>query len=159
MRAPRSRLPGSLLALLLFALPVLAVADGSRRGAVPLLPQYRDECSACHVAYAPRLLPAESWRRITGNLSRHYGADAALDAATTSLLSSWLETNAGTGRKMREPPPEDRITRSAWFVREHAEITDRTWRTAAQGRPANCAACHTLADEGDFHERNIRIPR
>lgn len=155
------RLPArSVLALLLAVQVAFAWADGDQRGrAVPLIPQYRDECTACHVAYAPRLLPAESWRRIIGDLSRHYGADASLDTATTNLLSRWLEANAGAGRKMREPPPEDRITRSAWFVHEHAGISDRTWRTAAQGRPANCAACHTLAEQGDFRERNIRIPR
>jgi len=149
-----------LVAILLALQATLAAADGDRGGrAAPLLPQYQDECSACHVAYAPRLLPAESWRRIIGDLSRHYGADASLDTATTNLLSRWLEANAGAGRKMREPPPEDRITRSAWFLHEHDEIPDRTWRTAAKGHPANCAACHTLADQGDFRERNIRIPR
>jgi hypothetical protein len=155
-RPPARSLPALLLALQ----AAFAWADGDGNGrAGPLLPQYRDECSACHVPYAPRLLPAESWRRITSDLSHHYGADASLDATTTSVLSRWLEANAGAGRKMREPPPEDRITRSAWFVREHDEISDRTWRTATNGRPANCAACHTLADQGDFRERNIRIPR
>jgi mono/diheme cytochrome c family protein len=162
MRARRLRdsAAHSLVAILLALQAPLAAGDADRGGrAAPLLPQYRDECSACHVPYPPRLLPAESWRRITGNLSRHYGADASLDAATTSLLSRWLEANAGAGRKMREPPPDDRITRSAWFLHEHDEIPERTWRTATKGRPANCAACHTLADQGDFRERNIRIPR
>jgi hypothetical protein len=33
------------------------------------------------------------------------------------------------------------------------------WRLAAVKSPANCAACHTTAEQGDFRERNIRIPR
>jgi hypothetical protein len=28
------------------------------------LPKYRQECAACHIAYPPGMLPADSWRRI-----------------------------------------------------------------------------------------------
>jgi hypothetical protein len=136
----------------------VADGDGGRRSA-PLIPQYRTECSACHVPYPPALLPAESWGRIIGNLSRHYGVDATLDAGTADVLGRWLEANAATGRKARAVPPEDRITRSPWFLHEHGEISARTLRSAGQGRPADCAACHTAASLGDFNERNIRIPR
>jgi hypothetical protein len=152
--------PGQYAAALMLVLQAsVAAADGDKGGSsVPLLPQYRDECSACHVAYSPRFLPAESWRRIMGDLSRHFGADASLDAATAERLRGWLEANAGTGKRSASPP-EDRITRSAWFLHEHDEISDRAWRAATKGRPANCTACHPLADKGDFHERNVRFPR
>ena len=57
------------------------------------------------------------------------------------------------------PPPEDRITRSAWFVREHREVDAATWKRKAVGSAANCAACHANAAQGSFSEREIRIPQ
>ena len=32
-------------------------------------------------------------------------------------------------------------------------------RGAYLAKVGNCAACHTSAEQGDFRERNIRIPR
>jgi len=189
--ARRSRRgPVALLALLIALYGGLAAADdGHRDGGAALLPEYRDECSGCHVAYPPRLLAAQSWRRIVGNLSRHYGTDASLDPATRDRIAQWLERGAGEGRRARVAPPEDRITRSAWFLKEHRDaLSDRAApasgpqplgnlpRSAPGGAPpapggggerlraadrrlSDCAACHIFANEGDFHERNIRIPR
>lgn len=136
-----------------------AVADGPRIASVPLLPKYKAECSACHVAYPPSMLPAASWQRIMSGLPRHYGTDASLDEATVKELSGWLATNAATARALSAAPPEDRITRSAWFVRQHDEVPAATWKRTAIKGAFNCAACHTQAEQGDFNERNVRIPR
>lgn len=148
--------PAILLALLLGPALAASAAGGPR---VPLLPQYQAECGACHVAYPPGLLPPASWQRLMSNLPRHYGVDASLDAATVGALSGWLQTHAGSGRRVAAAPPEDRITRSAWFVREHDEVPSATWKLPAVKSAAHCAACHTQAHQGDFSERNIRIPR
>jgi hypothetical protein len=146
-----------LMSLLALAASPLAWADSAP--SVPLLPKYRQECSACHVAYPPGMLPAASWQRVMGNLQNHYGTDASLDAATIQELSGWLKAHAGTYKRVSAPPPDDRITRSAWFIREHNEVPAATWKLPAVKSAANCAACHTQADQGDFRERNIRIPR
>ncbi|TAK88625.1 MAG: cytochrome C [Aquabacterium sp.] len=134
-----------------------AHADDDDRPAsrAPLHPRYQQECAACHVAYPPQLLPAESWQRLVKNLPRHFGTDASLDPATTQQLSEWLTAHAGD----RRAPPQDRITRSTWFVHEHDEVGASTWQRASIKSPSNCAACHTRADQGDFNERFIRIPR
>ena len=116
---------------------------------------YKQECSGCHVAYAPRMLPAPSWQRIMSNLNHHFGTDASLDSADVKQISAWLVQSAGT----REAPPEDRITRSAWFVRKHDEVPAATWKRASIKSASNCAACHTRADQGDFNEHAVRIPR
>ena len=55
--------------------------------------------------------------------------------------------------------PQDRITRTAWFVRKHDEVAPATWKLPAIKSAANCGACHTTADQGDFNENKIRIPR
>lgn len=137
-----------------------AMADDDKRSRrVPLLPQYQQECAACHTAYPPGMLPAASWQRVMNNLSRHYGTDASLDAATAQEISTWLAANAGTYKRAHGQPPGDRITRSTWFMREHDEVPAATWRLPAVKSAANCAACHTRSDQGDFNEHNVRIPR
>ena len=142
-----------------FGLAHPAFADGERAQRVPLLPLYKQECAACHVAYPPGMLPAPSWQRLMNNLPRHFGTDASLDADALKQLSAWLDAHAGSGRRVREAPPEDRITRSSWFVREHDEIPAATWKKAAVKSASNCIACHTRADQGDFNEHDVRIPR
>jgi hypothetical protein len=137
-----------------------ALADSEKHAAsVPLSPQYQQECAACHLAFPPSLLPAASWQRLLANLPRHYGVDASLDPATRQQLSTWLAANAGTGKRAREEPPQDRITQSAWFVRKHGEVPASSWKLSAVKSAAHCAACHIQAEQGIFDEHNVRIPR
>lgn len=117
---------------------------------------YTQECAACHTAYSPGLLPATSWGRIMAGLGKHYGTDASLDAATVQQLSQWLQTNAGTYKRVSEEPPQDRITRSAWFERKHRKIDPPVWKLPSVKSAANCAACHTGADQGNFND--LRMP-
>ena len=132
-----------------------ARADDDRRAAPPN-PLYRDECGSCHVAFAPGLLPAESWQRVMGRLSDHYGVDASIDAGRQRELLAWLQAHAG---RRAMPPPQDRITQSAWFLREHKEVGGAVWQRASVRQPSNCGACHARADEGSFREREIAIPK
>ncbi|KAB0657214.1 diheme cytochrome c [Burkholderia diffusa] len=157
--AARRHARASVLAMLLMSLlPCAARAEDEMRSvAIPLLPKYRQECATCHVAYPPGALPAESWRRILNGLDHHFGTDATLDRTTIGQLETWLTAHAATGGAARRPP-EDRITRSAWFAATHDEVPASVWRSAAVKRPSNCAACHTQADKGNFDERFVRIP-
>ena len=133
--------------------------DDGRAPATAMLPTYKQECAACHVAFPPGMLPLDSWRRLLSNLPHHYGTDASLDPATVNELAAWLSANAGTYKRVREVPPEDRITRSAWFIRKHDEVPSALWKRPAVKSATNCAACHTQADQGDFNEHTVRIPR
>ena len=157
LNAPRALL----LLMMMFGLAAIpaARADGGERLAVPVLPKYQQECAACHVAYPPGLLPAMSWQRLMGNLPRHFGTDASLDAAIAQEISTWLTRNAATRKRLATPPPEDRITRSDWFVRQHDEVPADAWKRASIKSASNCSACHTRADQGDFDEDHVRIPR
>jgi hypothetical protein len=144
-------------ALALGVLPWAASAGGHEGHSVPMLPKYQAECAACHVAYPPRLLPAQSWARIMGDLQHHFGTDASLDAAAVTEISGWLAAHAGTSR--RTAGAGERITTSPWFVREHRELAAATWRLPSVNKPSNCAACHRGADQGVFDEHDVRIPR
>lgn len=149
-------------ALALLCLAPLAHADedeGGRRTRAAPLPQYQQECGACHVAYPARFLPAASWQRVMGGLAQHHGSDASLDAATTRQIGAWLVANAGSAKRQRTAPPDDRITRSDWFLREHDELSASTFKRAAIQSASNCAACHVHADQGSFNEHDVRIPR
>ena len=141
--------------------PATAHADDHRRLAVPLPRVYVQECAGCHMAYPPGLLPAASWRRMMGRLDEHYGSDASIDEATVRQLSEWLQAHAGTGKRVRAepPPPDDRITRSAWFARKHDEVAPATWRRASIRSAANCMACHPGAERGDFDDDAVRVPK
>jgi len=121
--------------------------------------QWQAECGSCHIAYPPSLLPAPAWRRMMSQLDKHFGADASLDAKAAAEIGAFLEQYAASGRRARGPADSLRITETAWFVREHDKVQSATWKLPAVKSAANCAACHTLAEQGDFRERNIRIPR
>jgi hypothetical protein len=144
---------------LALAAPWAHADDDDRRSATPPLPLYAQECSACHLAFPARMLGVDSWQRLMDNLPKHFGSDASLDPTSTATITTWLKANAGTDRHVREAPPQDRITRSAWFVREHREVRAATWSLPAVKSAANCAACHIGAEKGDFDEHRIRIPR
>lgn len=136
----------------------LALADYGRAMPRVVPPAYTQECATCHTAYPPSMLPAASWQRIMGGLDQHYGTDAALDAATVQQIGGWLQTHAGTYKRVIQAPPEDRITRSAWFVRKHDEIEPAVWKLPSVKSAANCAACHGGADQGQFDDDHLRMP-
>lgn len=120
-------------------------------------PAYRSECTSCHIAYPPQLLPAQSWRAIMQGLDKHFGSDASIDAKTAAEIERYLVANAGRGSAAAKP--QLRISESAWFKREHDEVAAGVWQRKAVGSPANCGACHTKADQGDYSEDNLRIPK
>ena len=140
------------------ALPA-AWADSREMPASAMLPVYKQECAACHMAYPPGMLPASSWSRMMTRLDQHYGTDASLDAAMVRQIGTWLEAHAGTYKRVREAPHQDRITQSAWFERKHRDVEPAVWKRAAVGSRANCMACHTRADQGDFDDDRVRIPK
>lgn len=130
---------------------VTAKASAEGRLSIPANDRWKAECGSCHLAYPPQLLPAQSWQRLMSQLDRHFGTDASLDAATAAEIGDFLQRNSATGKRARGAGDTLRITETRWFVREHHEVNVKN--------PANCAACHTTAEQGDFRERNLRLPR
>jgi len=142
------------VALLAGALPV---AQADREVFDVSNPVYRDECGSCHVPYPPQLLPKTSWRAIMAGLDRHFGSDASLDAKPARDIQAFLDANAS--RRAASGEPRLRITESAWFKREHDEVPASVWKSPAVNSAANCGACHTQADRGDYSERTLRVPK
>ncbi|MGZ8204006.1 MAG: diheme cytochrome c [Burkholderiales bacterium] len=130
---------------------------------------WKAECASCHMAYPPGLLPERSWRKLMAELDKHFGQNASLDAAATKAIVSYLVENSaerGTSRRSARflgAIPANatplRITENAHFVREHREVSPADWKLPKVGSPANCNACHSDAEQGNFSERNVKIPR
>lgn len=159
MKTPRTSNPGIWAACLLaMAASLPAQAEGHRFGVSN--PAYQQECSACHVAYPPQLLSAASWRAVMDGLPKHFGSDASLDPAANAEILRYLEANAGRRETTSGGKSQLRITETRWFVHEHAEeLPINVWKNPAVKSAANCAACHTAAEKGDFSERTLRLPK
>lgn len=143
---------------ILFAAGLLSVAPpgfgSSAHSTPPRNDAWQAECGSCHLAYPPRFLSAPAWRRMMAGLERHFGVDASVDAKAAAGIGAFLERHAG-----RRHDEALRITQTRWFAHEHDELPASTWKRPAVKSAANCAACHTKAEQGDFRERNVRIPR
>jgi hypothetical protein len=120
---------------------------------------YRSECGSCHIAYPPALLPRESWQAIVAGLEKHFGSDASVDAKTAKEIETYLLANAGRKAATAGGKPPLRISETRWFVREHDEVPASMWNSPAVKSAANCGACHPRAEQGDFSERSVRLPK
>ena len=147
----------------LLTIPFALLMTGSVLAAKMPMPSdmpksYEAECASCHMAYPPGLLSEKSWQNVMGSLGKHFGTDASIDQKDQSEISNWLRKNAATKQKYSELAPENRITKTAWFIRKHDEIKADVWKRASIKSPANCGACHSTAADGIFNEKNISIP-
>jgi cytochrome c553 len=152
---------------------VFVVAAAAQTGKPPSASDpaaiWKAECSSCHMAYPPGLLPERSWRKMMAELDKHFGQDASLDAAATKAILDYLVDNSaerGTSRRsarfLKAIPPTAtplRISETSYFFREHREASPADWKLPKVGSPANCNACHSDAEQGNFSGRNVRIPR
>jgi hypothetical protein len=133
----------SLTAACLLAVPAIA-------GSLDHVPPVSDavvkkECGACHLAYPAKLLSAETWIKITGDLPHHFGEDATLSAEKVQTIQAYYSQNAG-----RSQAGLLRISEQSWWLREHRSVGQSKF-TAAKSK-ANCQACHTGADRGQFED-------
>lgn len=148
-------------AMMMIAQTPVARADDDHEGQKSMVSnaKWKSECGACHVAYPPNMLHAESWRAIMSGLEKHFGSNAGLDAATTSEITAFLEQHARTKGHPPAGQPLLRITETPWFKSEHREVAARHWKNPKIKSPANCGACHPKAESGDFSEDDVKIPR
>ena len=145
----------------LLMLGYAAVSD-AQAPAAPAKVAYATECGSCHVAFPARLLGSAQWSQVMGALDRHYGVDASLDAAALATISGYLGVSpksAAPGTAASVVTTLPRITTSAWFRKEHGEVSSRMWALPAVKTAANCSACHAGADRGDFEEDSVRLPQ
>jgi len=132
-------------------------------------PTYEEECSSCHMAYPPGLLPARSWKKVMAGLETHFGDNAELDEETFKNISDFLISNSADtsdyrrSRKiMRSLNSDDtpiRISETPYIKHEHDEIPDKLIKHNKKVNSlANCNACHSKAEQGLYSEHGVNIP-
>lgn len=119
---------------------------------------YAKECGSCHLAYPPRMLPAESWKKLMTGLEHHFGQNAEVEPEVRAGVEGWLVENAGRPPRRGDPAPL-RITERRWFQGEHRKAARAAAGNSSIRSVANCAACHPGAERWDFEEDRVRIPR
>ncbi|MBU1883863.1 diheme cytochrome c [bacterium] len=130
---------------------------------------YQKECGSCHMAYQPEFLPKRSWSKMMDTLDNHFETDATLDVNDHKTILTYLTSNAGDSKyttkhfsKMSNSVPRDeaplRISQTPYFMKEHRGIPKRLIEQKEVKSIANCAACHTTANQGIYSERAINIP-
>jgi Dihaem cytochrome c len=120
------------------------------------------ECSSCHMAYPPEMLPMRSWRKIVGDLANHFGESAALPEPARADIEAYLMANAGDTPGAPDGPvfvsdiPADvtplRVTDTPYWNRLHGEIPASDFASSQVKSKANCVACHIMADQGQYGE-------
>jgi len=130
---------------------------------------YTEECSSCHMAYPPGLLPTRSWQKIMAELENHFGDNAEVDTETHQVISQFLLTNSAEksnyrrsikfNRSIKVNDVPTRITQTPYFKHEHDEIPSRFVTTNPKVNSfSQCDACHTKAEQGSFNEHDVTIP-
>jgi cytochrome b len=130
---------------------------------------WNEECGSCHLSYHPSLLPARSWQLLLAQQDRHFGADLALDSATTATLLGYAGNNAAGLHQTEAAFKIDssiaaaaaplRITETPYWVKKHRDVAAADWALPWIKSKANCAACHQDAQAGTFEDAAMSIPR
>jgi cytochrome b len=124
---------------------------------------YLAQCTDCHMAYHPSLLPAASWKQIMGHLDDHFGEDATIAPGMVAPITAWLTAHAAgvTDSKPAHLFADNTslsITDAPAWKRIHQHLPDALFSEKDIGSKANCGACHEDAESGWFYPGQIEIP-
>jgi len=129
---------------------------------------FKQECGACHLAYQPALLPAGSWEKIFSNLPSHFGEEVSLDQESKNIIGEYLRANAAEAssakrarkilNSLRGQTPL-RITETPYIKEKHHDLDANIFSRQSIGSFSNCVACHTKAEQGNYDDDFVKIPR
>ncbi len=129
---------------------------------------WREECSDCHMAYHPSLLPARSWQQMMQDQHDHFDDDLDLDDEVVTELLGFMRNNSAeklriepSWRILRTLPLDQtplRITETGYWKSKHDQIEQRYWDSDKVKSKGNCAACHYDAKAGTFEDAAMRMP-
>jgi len=129
---------------------------------------YIEECGACHFAYQPELLPAESWDKILAGFEDHFGETIELDPDSKRVVAQYLKTNAAEHSSAKRAVKimrclgnrtPLRITQIPYIQKKHHEIHPDVFERESIGSLSNCSACHPTAEKGIYEDDDVVIPR
>jgi len=134
-----------------------------------LSPIYKEECSSCHMAYPPGLLPVRSWKKVMAGLENHFGDNAELEPETFKIVSNFLVSNSADdssyrrSRKIMSSLNDNdipiRISETPYIINKHDDIPEKLIKYNKKVNSlSNCSACHSKAEHGLFDEHDVKIP-
>lgn len=104
---------------------------------------YLENCSSCHIALPPAVLPTQSWKSLLED-SQHYGTNLKpLLDPTRNLVWRYLSTFSRSQLQNEETPY--RVNNSRYFKALHPQVN--------LPRPvqlSGCISCHPSAKEYNF---------
>ena len=129
---------------------------------------YKTSCEGCHFPYPPALLPASSWGKIINQLDNHFGEQVPIDPKSREVILKYLTEN-GADRssankavkimKSLNGKTPLRITEIPYIQKKHREIKPEVLNRKAIGSLSNCTACHRTAEQGNFDDDRVAIPK
>jgi cytochrome b len=160
---------GGTIALLIYALSVpnnpLIAGYNEKIDYAKANPAFVNECGSCHTLYPPTLLPSESWTKLMGDLSNHFGDDASLDPADHTTILAYLlahsaerSTQEMSVKIMQSLENRDMIaiTQTPFWKHTHRDIPADVFKSAAVKSRANCKACHADVEQGRIEDNAIK---
>jgi hypothetical protein len=129
---------------------------------------FKQTCGACHFAYQPGLLPSESWEKILSNLPSHFGEEVILEEKSKNIIIEYLKSNS-TERssakrakkilKSLDGQTPLRITEIPYIREKHRELDSSIISKPSIGSRSNCVACHSAAEQGNYDDDLVKIPK
>ncbi|MDQ1299028.1 MAG: hypothetical protein QG558_1567 [Campylobacterota bacterium] len=128
-------------------------------------PLLANECASCHTLYPPTLLPRQSWVKLMGDLSNHFGDDASLEPADHRAILAYLLEHSAEGSKQEMSVKmmqtlENRdiiaITQTPFWKRTHRHIPVEAFQSDLVKSRANCKACHSDVEQGVIEDNAIK---
>jgi hypothetical protein len=127
------------------------------------------ECSDCHIAYQPEMLPQRSWRRLMNGLADHFDEELSLDEETAQQVLGYLLDNAADRsetkgarkflRGLRSADIPIRITDTPRWKKKHHELPETVWSDSRIAFKGACGVCHTEAERGLYDDdEGLRVP-
>ena len=128
----------------------------------------RSECTDCHIAYQPQMLPRRSWRKLMAGLADHFGEELSLDDETSGEVLGYLLANSadrsekkGARKFLRGLSSGDapiRITDTPRWKDKHHELPESVWADERLEFKGQCNVCHTEAERGRYDDDGVRLP-
>jgi hypothetical protein len=132
---------------------------------------YLAECSDCHFAYQPGLLPTKSWEKLLNAdaLRKHFGINAEIEASTLKEIHDYAIDNAADksyykrSRKIANATANGdaplRVIELRYIERKHKHIPEKMVKGNAGVKSLSfCDKCHTEAAQGVFDNDTVSIP-
>lgn len=133
-------------------------------------PAYKEECSSCHFAYPPGLLPEASWKKLLAPsaLEDHFGENIEMKEALRQELLAYAVRNAAEHSDAKrakkvlaslDGATPEKISEVPYIRRKHMDIpAEQIKGNPKVGSIAQCDACHTEAAKGSFDDDTVVIP-